>query len=136
MRKRSLMVAAATATMICLGVSAAYTLQPPAQETETYRATAQSMGQVVTTAPDGPSGQVAVLISITRWSTEEERSSLLAVLAEDGTEPLADALGKQEEVGFLRFLGAQTRFPSVRLNYARQFMSDGKRNIVLATTGR
>ncbi len=49
---------------------------------------------------------------------------------------LLGALRKQEETGFLRITGngsRLTRYPSVRLHYAREFHGNGKRIIRLAT---
>ncbi len=97
----------------------------PVVQTETFRATAQSTGVFA--------GQTSVLISISRWSTDAEREELLRILAEEGDKALADALQKQDETGFLRFPGGRTRFPSVRLRYARQFVNEGRRQIVLGT---
>lgn len=97
----------------------------PAVQTETFRATAQSTGVV--------GGQTSLLISISRWSTDEEREELLRILAEEGDKALAEALQKQEETGFLRFPGGRTPFPTVRLRYAREFVNQGRRQIVLAT---
>ena len=39
----------------------------------------------------------------------------------------------QEDVGFIRFPQVQTRFPSVRLRYAREFRQGDQRVIILAT---
>ena len=46
---------------------------------------------------------------------------------------MVDALQEQDETGFVRFPGGRTRFPSVRLRYAREFVNGGRRQIVLAT---
>ncbi len=123
MRTKSLLVVAIVATlgMMTLAESGPETVA----QAETFRATAQSTGIV--------GGQTSMLISISRWSTDAEREELLRILAEEGDKPLADALQKQDETGFLRFPGNQTRFPSVRLRYAREFVQEGRRQIVLAT---
>ena len=115
------------AIVITVGVmgSAALAVVAP-QEEETFRATAQHVGT-------GPSGQTSVIISIRRWSSDEDRTGLAAVLVEEGSNALADALNKQEEVGFIRFPQVQTRFPSVRLCYAREFRQGDQRVIILAT---
>lgn len=103
------------------------TRQPlAAQERETFRATAQALGT-------GPSGQTGVIITISRWSTDEERNALATVLAEEGSNALADALNKQDETGFIRFPQVQAQYPSVRLRYARQFPNGDGRTIILAT---
>ena len=71
--------------------------------------------------------------TIERWSTDEERSQLLAIITEkkDPTQPLLEALQKMPKVG-------RIRTPSTLgwdLHYARQFKDEdgGGRRIVLAT---
>ncbi|MGD8331361.1 MAG: hypothetical protein PVJ49_18155, partial [Acidobacteriota bacterium] len=96
------------------------------QDKETFRATAQALGT-------GANGQTAVIISVERWSSDEERDQLASVLAEEGSNALAEALAEQEETGFIRFPRVQSRYPSVRLRYARSFAHDGGRTIILAT---
>jgi hypothetical protein len=102
---------------------------------ETFEAFAVAMG--TSNPPVIPAGANTTLsINITRWTTDEERESLFAVLIEKGQKDLIDALQKQEETGFVRVTGrAATRnpFPSERLRYARQIdRGGGKRRIVLA----
>lgn len=102
---------------------------------ETYEAFAVAMG--TSNPPVIPPGASTTLqINITRWTTDEERANLFAVLVEKGQEELVKALQKQEETGFLRVVGrgaGMTRFPSERLRYAREFnLPDGRRRIVLA----
>jgi hypothetical protein len=116
------------------------TLVPVAQAQEevreSYRAFAVSMG--TSNPPIVPAGQSTTLqITITRWSTPEEREALLAQLIENGQEALNKALNKSEETGFVRATGpragSRTNFPSERLRYAFQFQGEeGKRRIVLA----
>jgi hypothetical protein len=76
-------------------------------------------------------------INITRWTTDEEREKLFAVLIEKGQEGLVNALQKSEETGFVRVTGrtmGRNPFPSERLRYSRQLdLGEGKRRIVLAT---
>jgi len=96
------------------------------QDKETFRATAQAIGT-------GLNGQTTVIISISRWSTDEERNALATVLAEQGSNALADALAEQEETGFIRFPQTPGRQPSVRLRYAREFPHADGRTIILAT---
>ena len=70
--------------------------------------------------------------TIERWSTDEERNQLLAIIAEkkDPTQPLLRALQKLPRVGRIRT--PQTL--AWDLHYARQFKGeDGGRRIVLAT---
>jgi len=125
MHKKSSMLAGAMLAALSLTAPAESSPAPTAQ-TETFRATVQSIGA-------GPGGQTSAIIQITRWTTDEERAALLQVLAEEGTKPLAEALNKEEEVGFIRFPQMNTRFPSVRLRYARQTEVNGERVIILAT---
>ncbi|MGD8330170.1 MAG: hypothetical protein PVJ49_12100 [Acidobacteriota bacterium] len=96
------------------------------QDKETFRATAQAIGT-------GLNGQTTVIISISRWSTDAERNELATVLADQGSNALADALAEQEETGFIRFPQAASRQPSVRLRYAREFPHATGRTIILAT---
>lgn len=93
---------------------------------ERYSGLAQHLGT-------GPSGQTPIQIVITRWSSIEETQKLVDILVKDGHEKFSEALGDTEETGFLRFPGANTRFPSVRLHLARQFQDGDKRTIMLAT---
>ncbi len=89
-------------------------------------------------------------ITVSRWSSEEEREELFAALMENDQDVLIRALQKQEECGFIRITGsrglnttnpraqraaAATRrssFPSQRIRYAREFRKEGQRRIVLA----
>jgi hypothetical protein len=103
---------------------------------ETFEAFAVAMG--TSNPPVIPAGSsTTVQINITRWTTDEERASLFAVLIEKGQKDLINALQKQEETGFVRITGRQAMrnpFPSERLRYARQIdLGNGKRRIVLAT---
>jgi len=93
---------------------------------ERYAGLAQHLGT-------GPSGQTPIQIVITRWSSIEETQKLVDILVKDGHEKFSEALGDTEETGFLRFPGANTRFPSVRLHLARQFQDGDKRTIMLGT---
>jgi hypothetical protein len=103
---------------------------------ETYEAFAVAMG--TSNPPVIPPGMSTTLqINVTRWTTDEERANLFAVLVEKGQEDLVKALQKSEETGFLRVTGrtvSRNPFPSERLRYARQLdLGEGKRRIVLAT---
>jgi hypothetical protein len=104
---------------------------------ETFSAFAVAMG--TTNPPIVPAGRnTTVQITITRWSTDEERANLLTQLIENGQEALVKALQKQEETGFVRATSPSARgmrnpFPSERLHYAREFKGEGgKRRIVMA----
>lgn len=102
---------------------------------ETYEAFAVAMG--TSNPPVIPSGLTTTIqINITRWTTDEERADLFAVLIEKGQDSLVNAIQKQQETGFVRVIGrgaGMTAFPSQRLRYAREFnLPDGKRRIVCA----
>jgi len=100
---------------------------PAAPQDETFSATAQAIGT-------GPSGQTRVIITISRWSTDDERNTLGTVLVEQGSNEFADALNDQDETGFIRFPQVQSQYPSVRFRYAREFPGEnGGRTIVLGT---
>ena len=97
---------------------------------ETFRARAMAMGNVAFGA------STTVHITINRWTTDEERRHLIETLVEKEPEDLLKALQKQKETGYMRVTGSgagRTRWPSVRLHYAREFRGEGKRVIRLAT---
>jgi hypothetical protein len=133
------MTHAANAFVIALlAASAAFAQEDEKEEfKETYEAFAVAMG--TSNPPVIPPGRATTIqINITRWSTDQEREQLFAVLIEKGQEDLVKALQKQEETGFVRVVGSgagmRNPFPSERLRYARQWdLGEGKRRIVLAT---
>ncbi len=97
---------------------------------ETFSARAIAMGNVAFGA------STTVHITINRWTTDEERRHLIETLVEKESEDLLKALQKQKETGFMRITDSgagRTRYPSVRLHYAREFRGEGKRVIRLAT---
>ncbi len=100
-----------------------------AKALETYQARAMSLGGLGVGGPTMPSGAVVVDLSITRWSTEEERSALLEALASGGSAKLWSALGKMEPVGRIH---PRQRL-SYELRYAREVVRDGQRVVILAT---
>jgi hypothetical protein len=71
-----------------------------------------------------------ITIVVNRWSTDEERAALLAVLKEKKQEGLTAALFKMPQIGYFRL-------PNTRgydLKYARSFQRpDGSRSVVVAT---
>jgi hypothetical protein len=103
--------------------------QPPSLP-ETFSAFAIVMGHVATGRTD------SIMIRITRWSTPEERESLLSTIIEhpDDKDALRNALQEQEETGFIRGSDVGSRWPSERLRYAWQWLDEGtgNRRIVLA----
>lgn len=86
---------------------------------------------VVNMSNVGPGGMTTMQVSITRWTTAEERTGLLSTLTQQGPDALVQALGDQQETGFVR--GRNMRGRSDRLKYAWQSQVDGKRHIVLAS---
>src|SRR5215510_11777246 len=89
---------------------------------ETFKAFAASLG----------TGQASLLtVTITRWSTDEEREMLLTTLQEFGRDKLIDALMKiRPPVGYMRLPNTI----GYDLYYARNHPNpDGSRRIVLAT---
>lgn len=87
---------------------------------ETYYANAIALGK-------GLSSNLQV--TITRWTTDEERNALLQTLAEKGQEKMIDLMRDQKETGFLRLPNTM----GYRLYYAYQTKKDNKRRIVLST---
>ncbi len=75
-------------------------------------------------------GSTQVDIRISRWTTEEERSSLMAVVMDNDPRALSRAIRDQESIGWLQPRGQR----SYRLRYSRQYVAeDGSRTIILAT---
>ena len=97
---------------------------------EVFNAFAVNMGA------SGPAGATTLQITITRWSTEDERAQLLQTLQEKGHKDFMKALRKQKETGFVMGRGMAARanpFPSTRLHYAYQVVEKGVRHIMLVT---
>ena len=105
----------------------------PAQEKElplNFDAVAANMSNV------GPRGQVRLQIRVDRWSTDEERNTLLEILktqsGQRGERQLAEGLFGKESVGTIRETGTL----AYDLRYARLLPSEAGRMIVLATDRR
>ena len=98
------------------------------QERETFRALARHTGT-------GPTGQTTIIITIDRFSSDEEHDHMLEVIMNEDNQTIADELGDMESVGFLRVTGrAATRGTgSWQLRYARQVQRGDTRVIRLAT---
>lgn len=117
-----------------LAVVAALSFAAAAQETaetkDVFNARALNMG-------GGPTGaSTTLMITITRWSTSEERMMLLNTLKEKGHEDFMKALLDQKDAGFFRGVGRASRanpFPSTRLQAAWQIERNGQREVVLMT---
>ena len=121
--------------LLALALSTVAPAQQKEEFKETYEAFAVAMG--TSNPPVIPPGvSTTIQINVTRWTTDEERQSLFAILVEKGQEDLVKALQKQEETGWIRVTGRGTglkTFPSERLRYARNWdLGGGKRRIVLA----
>jgi hypothetical protein len=114
--------------LLCAGVSlAAAFLAPAALES---RQQEKFTGFAINTN-SGPS-TATVDFTVTRWSTDAERSQLLAIIKEnkDPTDKLLRALQKLPKVGYIR---TPDRL-AWDLHYARQSpLDEGGRQIVLAT---
>lgn len=73
-----------------------------------------------------------VEITITRWSTLDERGQLLGVLNQDGAEALQQALTAQPEAGYVRIDGSL----SYPLYYAIEFTNQEGKRVIRAVTDR
>ncbi len=71
----------------------------------------------------------AIQISISRWTTDDERQVLFEAFQNGGSDALRTALTKTEETGFVLIEGRST----YRLRYACTNEADENRQIVLAT---
>jgi hypothetical protein len=87
---------------------------------EVYNANAIALGK-------GLAGSLQM--TITRWTTDEERATLLNALVNEGQEAMIKILEKQKETGFIRLPNTK----GYRLYYAYQFTDGTKKRIVLAT---
>ena len=90
------------------------------QMKETYYANAIALGR-------GLASQLQV--TITRWTTADERQTLLKTLTEQGQDAMIKILEKQAETGFLRLPNTL----GYRLYYAWQIQDGNNRTIILAT---
>lgn len=126
-KRYPLLVASATvlilAAIATVG-SAAGSPRGPQDETETFSALVRHLGI-------GPSGQTSFQITISRWTTPEQRESLLETLANGGSDELILALQQQEETGFIRVPGRAGT--SDRLKYAWEIREGNQRRIILVS---
>lgn len=116
----TVLILAATATV----GSAAGSGRGAQEETETFSALVRHLGT-------GPSGQTSFQITISRWTTPEQRESLLETLANEGSDGLILALQQQEETGFIRVPGRAGT--SDRLKYAWEIREGNQRRIILVS---
>jgi hypothetical protein len=120
--RRSVLVVACAAAILLAGASPS--LDQSNQPPERFTAFAVSTGGVV------GSGATTVEISVTRWSTDEERQRFIRTLQEKGPQELLDELRDAPEKGFLRTPDS-LGYP---IRYAHQEpLEDGGRQIVVAT---
>lgn len=111
-----------TATGLAAGSAVAQTASNTERETFTAFA--------VNTSNIGAPGATQVDISITRWTSDEERDRLMAVFKEKGPNALLNALRDTRPVGYIRTPDTL----AYDLHYARQMPGEeGGRRIVLAT---
>lgn len=120
MHRRSFVAAGVAASVIALVAQAPVGAQ--AAE-ETYTAVAMNMS-----AGPGP-GAGRMTLRIKGWTTDEKRAELLKVLADQGSEAVAQALAKEPEIGNFNFTGTL----GYALRYARSFQQGDQRHIILAT---
>jgi hypothetical protein len=107
-----------TIALLCLCGISVY--GDDAKVEETYRANAVALGK-------GLASQLQ--ITITRWTTDEERKMLLKTLVEQGQEAMLKILEKQKETGFMRLPNTM----GYRIYYAYQIRDGANRRIVVAT---
>lgn len=119
-----------TAVVVMALAVSAMTVLAGDDKKEVFTAFAVNMGAT------GPAGATTFEITITRWSTEDERAQLLQTLQEKGHKDFMKALRKLKETGFVEGSGVAARlnpFPSTRLHYAYQVVENGVRHILLVT---
>jgi hypothetical protein len=110
----------------------------------THRTQAQTSGEplrmtafAVSMGNMGTGANGTLDINITRWSTDEERKTLITTFLEKGPEKLLSVLQKQKDCGIIRAPGYMGPDRSIRmgwrLRYTRQMPTDegGRRIIVL-----
>jgi hypothetical protein len=121
-RKTTLVLAVATIAVIS-GVAVPSFAADDNPVLETYTALALNMN-----AGPGPNAG-RMTIRIRNWSTEEQRTALLQVLKDKGSEELVKALRKEPEVGNMNFTGSL----GYDLRYARSTQQGETRHIIFAT---
>ena len=82
----------------------------------------------------GPRGQVRLQIRVDRWSTDEERATLMEALKDQGRggRDVANTLFSKESVGTIR----ESQSLAYDLRYARSLPTEGGRQIIMATDRR
>jgi hypothetical protein len=97
--------------------------QKGAQPIEIFSARVIAQGQL------GASGTAQVQISITRWTTDEERERVLASMLENDDRSVSNTLASMEPVGTFREVSKL----AYDLRYARKTTNGGKTVIILGT---
>jgi len=119
----SQLIAAALVAAVGLVSGAASAVAQTKGAPERYNATAQNLGDV-----RASSGRV--FINVDRWSTPQERQSLLATLVEKGPNSLLSALQRSPKAGGMRL--PNTLAWDLRYAYETP-LPEGGRRVVLAT---
>jgi hypothetical protein len=70
-----------------------------------------------------------VQIGITRWSSDEERQTLLEAARDGGPAGLRAAIEEQEDHGYFRVRGGK----KIALRYTREFVESGRRRVIVVT---
>ena len=104
-----------------------------AQEPEKMRNVYRARTVDMSTRQSGLAGSADFIV--TRWSTAEERATLMNTLSTKGHDEFIKALRKKEETGFFSPQTTQTSgYASTRFRYAYQFdLNDGAKRIVIVT---
>src|SRR5438067_13672856 len=89
----SRLIAALSLAVLAVAIGAAQTMGTP----EKFTAFAVNMGNL-----NGRTSAGTVEISVERWSTDAERTTLLDTLVEKGPEKLLDALQSTKRVGYIK----------------------------------
>ncbi len=120
------------ATVAVLGVALLALAPPATAQAEDMDEPARFDAQAVNMSNIQGRGTATARLNIVvnRWSTDEERNSLLEALKEGGRRSLPDALTSQDRVGTIRESRSRAEF----LRYSRRFdLPDGGQRIILAT---
>ena len=114
-----------------LGISLTFALPAGAAADEAPVLSLHAFAMNFTGVASGGSGEIDIVIE--RWSTDQERDQLQAVLAEKGGKGLLPVLQQvKPRVGYIR--GGRSRPVSADVQFARSSeLPDGGRRVVLAT---
>lgn len=126
MRRLVVLFAATAAALAGTAAVVAQTGLPVTELPIRLAARAQARGNI------GSGATARVEITITRWSTTEQRARLLGTLNTSGPEALRNALTAEPEAGYLRVDGSL----SYPLYYAVEFTDQDGRRVIRAVTDR